>query len=109
MLTPREHLYFYGKLKLNLSKKKLKQRVEDILVNLELTNCADTYVGDVLNKRISGGEEKRLCIGIELIGNPVILFLDEPTTGLDSYSAELCLKMIKKLAVSGRIVITVVH
>ena len=52
---------------------------------------------------------KRLCIGIELILNPTILFLDEPTTGLDVHSAENVINLLKKQAKSGRIVVSTIH
>jgi len=52
---------------------------------------------------------KRLCIGIELISNPTILFLDEPTTGLDVHSAENVMKLLKRQTLTGRIVITTIH
>lgn len=48
-----------------------------------MTSCADTRVGGHLMKGLSGGERKRTAIGYELITNPSLLFLDEPTTGLD--------------------------
>jgi len=66
-------------------------------------------VGDELTKSMSGGEMKRLNIGVELITNPIILFLDEPTTGLDVHSAETVIRLLKKVANSGRIVITTIH
>jgi ABC-type multidrug transport system ATPase subunit len=61
--------------------------VNIILTELGLTNCADTLVGSALIKGISGGERKRTSVGIELITNPSLLFLDEPTSG--EYKARL--------------------
>ena len=53
-------------------------------MELGLTKCADTLIGNVMIKGISGGERKRTSIGVELITNPSLIFLDEPTSGLDS-------------------------
>ena len=59
-----------------------------------MLDCKDSLVGNNLMRLLSGGEMKRLCIAIELITNPIILFLDEPTTGLDSNSAEIVMKLL---------------
>lgn len=67
---------------------------EEIIEILGLHKCADTMVGDSFNRGISGGEKKRVSIGIELVSDPNLLFLDEPTTGLDSSTA---LDIIKEL------------
>ena len=58
-----------------------------MISDLGLMKCADTYIGSSLIKGISGGERKRASIGVELLTSPKILFLDEPTTGLDSSTA----------------------
>ncbi len=62
--------------------------VEDLIRRLGLSKAADSVVGDKKNRGLSGGEKKRLSIGAELIAEPVLLFTDEPTTGLDSFQAE---------------------
>lgn len=64
---------------------------------LGLQNCADTMVGNTDVRGISGGEKKRVNIGIELIQNPNLLFLDEPTTGLDSTNALNVMNNVQKL------------
>lgn len=69
-----------------------------------LENCSDRLVRD-----LSGGEKKRLSIALEIIDDPAILFLDEPTTGLDSLTAIQCLQMLKKLSSHGRIVVCSIH
>lgn len=69
-----------------------------------LKECSDRYV-----KELSGGEKKRLSIALELIDDPSILFLDEPTTGLDSLCAIQCLHLLKNLSKQGRIVVCSIH
>ena len=54
-------------------------------------------IGDTLHKGISGGERRRVTIGLELVTSPKVCFLDEPTSGLDTYSAFNCIKMLKDL------------
>lgn len=58
---------------------------------------------------ISGGERKRTSIGVELLTNPSIIFLDEPTTGLDSSTAFNVMDLLKRIALNGRTVITTIH
>ena len=65
---------------------KLK-RVSEVIDDLGLNKAADTLIGGPTLKGVSGGERKRTSIGVELITNPSMIFLDEPTTGLDSYTA----------------------
>jgi len=60
-------------------------------------------------KGVSGGERKRCSIGVELITNPSLIFLDEPTTGLDSYTATILMRILRALAKSGRTIIQTIH
>lgn len=60
-------------------------------------------------KGVSGGERKRTSIAVELITDPSIIFLDEPTTGLDSYTSTQLMTILKDLAKSGRVVIQTIH
>lgn len=71
---------------------------------LRLTKARDT-----LTARLSGGERKRLSIAQELVNNPPVIFLDEPTTGLDDLSSSQCIQLLKMLARGGRTVICSVH
>lgn len=64
---------------------------------LGLEKCADTVVGNTQIRGISGGEKKRVNVGMELIGNPNLLFLDEPTTGLDSTNSVNVMQSLEKL------------
>ncbi len=86
----RETLSLAAELRLGTSQgsQQCQEVVTDILKRLGLTNSADTVVGDAKTRGLSGGEKKRLSIGCELIGSPLLLFADEPTTGLDSFQAE---------------------
>lgn len=79
-------------------------QLDDIIEVLNLHSCRHTLVRD-----ISGGEHKRLSIGIELITNPPIMFFDEPTSGLDSVASYQVMCYLQKLAHNGRIVVCVVH
>ena len=80
-----------------------------MIKDLGLTKCADTRIGNVMIRGISGGERKRTSIGVELLTNPSIIFLDEPTTGLDSSTAFNVMDLMKKIALNGRTVITTIH
>lgn len=76
---------------------------------MSLQKCRDTPVGDNFHRGVSGGEKKRASIGIELISNPNLLFLDEPTTGLDSTTAYDIIKSISELSKKGITTISVIH
>ena len=86
-----------------------EKRVQEVLKKLGLTKCADTIVGDNKTRGISGGEKKRLSIGIELLSDPGIILADEPTTGLDSFQAEKVMRVLHSLAKGGRIVLCTIH
>ena len=69
----------------------------------------DIQVGSPLNKKISGGQRKRLNIALELIREPAVLFLDEPTSGLSSRDSENILDLLKELSLKGKLVFIVIH
>ncbi|KAK9479616.1 P-loop containing nucleoside triphosphate hydrolase protein [Lipomyces japonicus] len=110
-LTTRETLLYAADLRLPSTTTKDERRslVEQVILELGLKECADTFVGDNDHRGLSGGEKRRLSIGIQLLSNPSILFLDEPTTGLDAFSAQLLVKTLRKLARKGRTFITSIH
>eukprot|EP01059_Diplonema_ambulator_P012293 TRINITY_DN2254_c0_g1_i5.p1 TRINITY_DN2254_c0_g1~~TRINITY_DN2254_c0_g1_i5.p1 ORF type:complete len:656 (+),score=251.85 TRINITY_DN2254_c0_g1_i5:500-2467(+) len=111
--TVREALTFAAKLQLPVETTDAQraQRVEDILAELGLQSVADSMIGStaVGGRGISGGERKRVAIGLVLIPDPDILLLDEPTTGLDSFTAESVIDTLHELAVAGRTVICTIH
>ncbi len=83
--------------------------MENLIKELGLERCADTKVGNTFIRGLSGGERKRTSIGVELITNPSLLFLDEPTTGLDSTTALNVLELLKHLAENGRNIVSTIH
>lgn len=92
-----------------LNEEEKKEQVEQIIRSLGLQKCADTYLGNNVIRGVSGGEKKRTSIGVELLINPSILFLDEPTTGLDSTTALHVVMTLNKLAKSGRTIVATIH
>jgi len=84
-------------------------RVNQILEDLKLVKAAETKIGGPLVKGVSGGERKRTSIGVELITDPNLIFLDEPTTGLDSFTATSVVEVLKTMAEQGWTVISTIH
>ena len=109
-LTVYQNLYYNAQLCFgNLSREQIKERVEKTLKDLDLYDIRHLKVGNPLNKYISGGQRKRLNIALELIREPAILFIDEPTSGLSSMDAEIVMNLIKKQALSGKLVFVNIH
>lgn len=76
---------------------------------IALQSAAHTYIGDEGRRGVSGGERRRVSIGIDIIHKPSLLFLDEPTSGLDSTSAFSVVEKVKDIAKSGSIVLMTIH
>ncbi|KAI9599061.1 ABC-2 type transporter-domain-containing protein [Syncephalis fuscata] len=110
-LTVREALDMSVKLRCDrsLSATEQKRRIADSLHVLHLSHVANTVIGNSLKRGISGGEKKRVCVGMELITEPVVLFLDEPTTGLDALAAYQLVETLHNLALLGRTVVLTIH
>ncbi|XP_074561513.1 ABC transporter G family member 5-like [Curcuma longa] len=111
MLTVEETLMFSAEFRLprSLSASKKKSRVQALIDQLGLRAAAKTIIGDEIHRGVSGGERRRVSIGIDIIHDPIVLFLDEPTSGLDSTSAFMVVKVLQRIAHSGSIVIMSVH
>ena len=109
-LTVFQNLYYNAKMCLdNLGETGIVEAVDRILVDFDLDVIRDLKVGNPLNKIISGGQRKRLNIALELIREPTILIVDEPTSGLSSVDAEAVMNMLKEQTYKGRLVIITIH
>src|SRR6056297_1040268 len=109
-LTVYQNLYYNAKLCFdNYTEEQIQEAVFDVLENLGLYDIRDIEVGTPLNKKISGGQRKRLNIALELIREPAVLFLDEPTSGLSSRDSENILDLLKELTLKGKLVFVVIH
>ena len=100
---------FSSRLRNNLEREQHLQRVESVIDELGLQNCADTMIGNVLFKGISGGERKRTSIGVDIITDPQVILMDEPTSGLDSWAALRLVKTLKKMASHGKTIVATIH
>jgi ABC-type multidrug transport system ATPase subunit len=109
-LTVYQNLYFNARLCLdNFSEEEIRLRTNDLLTGLDLYEIKDLKVGSPLHKFISGGQRKRLNIALELIREPTVLFVDEPTSGLSSTDSENVLYLLKEQAVKGKVVVVNIH
>uniref|UniRef100_A0A1D1XY01 ABC transporter A family member 7 n=1 Tax=Anthurium amnicola TaxID=1678845 RepID=A0A1D1XY01_9ARAE len=102
MLTGREHLLFYGRLK-NLKGSELSHAVDESLKNVNLFHGG---VGDKQARKYSGGMKRRLSVAISLIGDPKVVYMDEPSTGLDPASRNNLWNVVKRAKQNRAIVLT---
>lgn len=112
-LTVRETLYYYYDLvsvkEGSTSRGTRNEVVNDILHQLGLESCTDVLIGSSYQRGISGGQRKRVNLGIHLIGNPSLLIMDEPSSGLDSFHAAELIHTVSALCSSGITAITTIH
>lgn len=109
-LTVFQNLYYAAKLSFaQHSQVELDELVDKTLADLGLTEIAHLKVGNPLEKTISGGERKRVNIGLELLRAPGVLFLDEPTSGLSSRDSLSIIELLKELSLMGKLVFVVIH
>ncbi|XP_057414311.1 ATP-binding cassette sub-family G member 8 isoform X2 [Balaenoptera acutorostrata] len=106
-LTVRETLAFVAQLRLprDFSQAQRDKRVDDVIAELRLRQCANTRMGNAYVRGVSGGERRRVSIAVQLLRNPGILILDEPTSGLDSFTAHNVVKTLSRLAKGNRLVL----
>ncbi len=109
-LTVFENLFYNARLCFgNLDDEAITRKVDEVLHSLGLYDIKDMKVGTPLNKKISGGQRKRLNISLELIREPAIMFLDEPTSGLSSLDSENILDLLNDLKLKGKLIFVVIH
>lgn len=109
-LTVFQNLFYNSKLCFDkLSDEEITKKVDAILLSLGLDATRDLKVGSPLEKTISGGQRKRLNIALELIREPSVMFVDEPTSGLSSRDSENIMDLLKELALKGKLVFVVIH
>ena len=108
-LTVRENIMFSANMRLpdkTTEESKLK-KVNQLIKELGLTKCAENQIGNELIRGVSGGERKRTAIAMELVTDPKLLFLDEPTTGLDASTALEVIKVCKRLSEKQTIIMSI--
>jgi len=109
-LTVQQNLLFNAKLCMDgQTDEEIDLAVNNMLNELDLFNARNLKVGSPLNKYISGGQRKRLNIALELIREPQLLFVDEPTSGLSSTDSENVVALLKSQALMGKLVISTIH
>lgn len=109
-LTVFENLYYNSRLIFgDLSREKITEKVDEVLKQLGLFEARNLKVGSVHEKVLSGGQRKRLNMGLEIIRNPLVLFLDEPTSGLSSKDSENVMLLLAELRQKGHLLFVVIH
>ncbi len=109
-LTVFENLYYNARFCFSRqSESEIVKLVNKALEDFDLVEAKDLVVGSPLNKILSGGQRKRLNIALELIRQPSILFVDEPTSGLSSMDSEKVISLLKRQTILGRLVIINIH
>ncbi|MDR3365900.1 MAG: ATP-binding cassette domain-containing protein [Prevotellaceae bacterium] len=109
-LTVYENLYYNALLCFrDYSKEQIEQEITTVIEQFDLVEARDLKVGNPLNKFISGGQRKRLNIALELMRQPSVLFVDEPTSGLSSIDSEKVMLLLKRQSMRGKLVVVNIH
>lgn len=93
----------------NLKSKSVQKFVKQVLETIELDEIKDGLVGVAGVSGLSTEQRKRLTIAVELVANPSIIFMDEPTTGLDARAAAIVMRAVKNVADTGRTIVCTIH
>lgn len=109
-LTVFENIFYNAKLCFgDLTDRQIIRLTFKVLNSLGLYEIKDLKVGSPLEKTISGGQRKRVNIALELIREPSVLFVDEPTSGLSSRDSENIMDLLKELTLRGKLIFVVIH
>jgi ABC-type multidrug transport system ATPase subunit len=110
-LSVYENLIYSGRFRLPVSTTfdEIDELAIETLEDMQLVHVRDSLVGDVGKRGVSGGQRKRVNIGVELMARPKLLFLDEPTSGLDANSSSVALSALRRLSRRGTTVVMVIH
>ena len=110
-LTPKDSFFHISGLRLpeSFTRSQRKELVNNVIALLDLHNIRHETIGSEKERGISGGQRKRVNIGLELVSDPWMLFLDEPTSGLDSAGAFKVVEILRRLADLGLTVVCVLH
>ncbi|EOB04478.1 ATP-binding cassette sub-family G member 5, partial [Anas platyrhynchos] len=109
-LTIQESLTYTALLALQkCSNSVIKKKVDAVMAELSLSHIADKIIGSRIFVGISGGERRRVSIAAQLLQDPKVMLLDEPTTGLDCLTANQIVSLLSELAHKDRIVIITIH
>ncbi|MFP4487839.1 MAG: ATP-binding cassette domain-containing protein, partial [Bacteroidales bacterium] len=109
-LSVYQNLYYNARLCFgDYSKEQITDLVDKVLKDLDLYDIRELQVGDPLNKKISGGQRKRLNVSLELLREPAVLFVDEPTSGLSSSDSQKMMELLKAQTNKGKLIISIIH
>lgn len=109
-LTVKENLYYNARFSFgDYSEEQIEELLESALLSFDLVEASDLQVGDALNTYLSGGQRKRLNIALELLREPSVLFVDEPTSGLSSSDSEKVVNILKRQTFKGKLVFANIH
>ncbi|CAK9133255.1 unnamed protein product [Ilex paraguariensis] len=110
LLTVEETLMYSARLRLHGGLNKAEARVKELLKELGLDHVAGVRIGSESARGISGGEKRRVSIGVDLVHDPAVLLIDEPTSGLDSSSALHVVLLLKSMAKNqGKTIVLTIH